>query len=314
MVPPRVVLAALLVGCAPPASGWDAASPGGDPGEASDEDVDVTVAAAGALFDLAIKGEPPVDQAELHAWIGRNAERVANYCGEFPVPDVHLTIISRGRGGVGSGYHQDGRRIRVRLGRRTAAHDLLHDWVLVHEMLHTAFPDLPKAHRWMQEGLSTYVEPLLRTRDGELVEEDVWARWVQMMPHGRPGFGDRGLDRTHTWGRTYWGGALFWLVVDVERRARTNGEKGLRDVVRGILAAGGNGRADWTTDHVVRIGDEVTRTTVLSETYAAMARAPGDVDLDELWARLGVVPTADGVELRDDAPLSHVRRAIVRGR
>lgn len=311
MIHRSVVLATLLAACAAPAERWDGATPGGDPGELVDDDADVTVAAAGALFDLALKGEPPVAQADLHDWIARNAERVAIYCGEFPVPEVHLTIIASGRGGVGSGYHQDGRRIRVRIGRRTDAHELAHDWVLVHEMLHTAFPDLPAAHRWMQEGLSTYVEPILRTRDGELTEEDVWARWVHMMPHGRPGFADRGLDRTHTWGRTYWGGALFWLVVDVELRERTNGEKSLRDVVRGLLAAGGNGRADWTPDRVVKVGDAVTGTTVLSEAYARMARAPGDVDLDRLWARLGVVPSGGGVELRDDAPLADVRRAIV---
>ena len=306
-------LAALLVGCAAPASGWDAAAPGRDPGDTSDDDVELTVAAAGALFDLAFEGEPPVQQEELNAWIARNAERVAIYCGDFPVPDVHMTIISAGRGGVQSGYHRDGRRIRVTIGRRTDAYALEHDWVLVHEMLHTAFPDLPEAHRWMQEGLSTYVEPLLRSRDGELDEEDVWARWVKMMPEGRPGRSDRGLDHTHTWGRTYWGGALFWLVVDVELRQRTHGAKGLRDVVRALLAAGGNGRADWTAERVLRIGDEATGTTVLSETYAHMALAPGDVDLDALWERLGVERHGAEITLRDDAPLSAVRRAIVRG-
>lgn len=310
---PAVVLVALLSGCTPSTSHWDAARPGDDPGATIDDAVDVTVAAAGALFDLALEGEPPVAREELHAWIRRNAERVAGYCGIFPVPDVHLTIISSGRGHVGSGYHQDGRRIRVRIGRRTDAHALEHDWVLVHEMLHTAFPDLPEANRWMQEGLSTYLEPILRSRDGELTEEDVWTRWVRMMPHGRPGLADRGLDRTHTWGRTYWGGALFWLVVDVELRERTHGERSLQDVVRAILAEGGNGRADWTPARVLKVGDDATGTTVMSEVYARMARAPGDVDLDRLWTRLGVARDGDGVELLDDAPLSDLRRAIVLG-
>jgi hypothetical protein len=39
---------------------------------------------------------------------------------------------------------------------------------------------------------------------------------VSGMPQGEPQRGDRGLDGTHTWGRTYWGGAMFCLLTDVE--------------------------------------------------------------------------------------------------
>ena len=37
------------------------------------------------------------------------------------------------------------------------------------------------------------------------------------MPLGLSRPGDRGFDLTPSWGSIYWGGALFWLVVDVER-------------------------------------------------------------------------------------------------
>jgi hypothetical protein len=38
---------------------------------------------------------------------------------------------------------------------------------------------------------------------------------------GEPGPGDGGLDDTDSWGRTYWGGALFCLLADVRFRERT---------------------------------------------------------------------------------------------
>jgi hypothetical protein len=254
--------------------------------------------------------DPPMPPAELEAWVAHSAEIIARYLGELPVPSLEVTLVGRGWGGVGFGMHQDGRWITIYCGRSTDAEDLATDWVMVHEMLHAAFPDLDRRHRWMQEGLSTYLEPIVRAQAGDVTEEQVWRRFVRSMHHGRPDAGDRGLDITHTWGRTYWGGALFWMVADVELRKRTNNEKSLRDAVRGILAEGGNGRATWSTRRVVEVADAATGTTVLSELYANMAEAPGDVDLDRLYAELGVMEVGDGIVLDDEAPLAHVRRAM----
>lgn len=256
--------------------------------------------------------ELPLPPETMEAWVRRSAHMVADYLGEFPVPSLEVTLVGRGWGGVGFGMHQDGRWITVYCGRRTSEEDLHDDWVMVHEMLHAAFPDLPERHRWMQEGLSTYLEPIVRARAGNTTEAQVWRRWTRSMHHGRPKEGDRGLDLTHTWGRTYWGGALFWLVVDVELRTGTQNRKSLRDVVRGILQEGGSGRADWTTERVIEVGDAATGTTVLRDVYERMARAPGDVDLDQLYAELGVRRVDGEIVFDDDAPLAHVRQAITR--
>jgi hypothetical protein len=102
------------------------------------------------------------------------------------------------------------------------------------------------------------------------------------------------------------------MVADIELRRRTNNAKSRRDAIRGILAEGGNGRADWSTKRVVEVGDAATGTTVLRDLYARMAEAPGDVDLDALWAELGVAKVDGEIVLDDDAPLAHVRRAITR--
>ena len=258
--------------------------------------------------------EIPLPAAELEAWVGRSAEMIATYLGGFPVPSLEVTLVGRGWGGVGFGMHQDGRWITIYCGRNTDAEDLATDWVMVHEMLHAAFPDLERPHRWMQEGLSTYLEPIVRAQAGDVTEAQVWRRFMRSMHHGRPDAGDRGLDITHTWGRTYWGGALFWLVADVELRKRTNNQKSLRDALQGILREGGNGRADWSTKRVVEVADDATGTTVLSELYASMAKAPGDVDLDALYAELGVARVDGEIVFDDEAPLAHVRRAMTQRR
>lgn len=128
----------------------------------------------------------------------------------------------------------------------TAA-ELASDWVLVvDEMIHLGFPSLERRHRWMEEGLATYLEPILRARGGLVPADELWNNFARMMPNGTPQKGDRGLDGTPTWGRIYWGGALFCFVADLEIRKATTNKKSLDDALRGILAAGGHNGVRWT--------------------------------------------------------------------
>lgn len=318
-----LTLAALVTaaGCRPESEPPLVTPPGLDQAEASaiatiapaDPHDPYDIVVDGARIEIGYEGrELPVDEVAIAGWVRRTAEMISGYLGGFPVPGLEITVVGRGGGGVSFGLHQDGRWITVYCGRRLTEPKLENDWVMVHEMLHAAFPDLSRDHRWMQEGMSTYLEPIVRAHVGNTTDKEVWKRWTRSMHHGRPKSGDRGLDNTHTWGRTYWGGALFWMMVDVELRTRTDNAKSIRDVVRGILAEGGNGRANWSTQRVVEVGDAATGTTVLSELYASMAQAPGDVDLDELYAELGVQRIDGEVLFDDDAPLAHVRRAITR--
>jgi hypothetical protein len=133
---------------------------------------------------------------------------------------------------------------------------------------------------------------------------------VRDMPQGEPGPRDRGLDNTPSWGRTYWGGAMFCLVADVRIREATHNRKGLQDALRGIVAAGGTIQYEWPIAETFRMGDKATGTTVLSDLYAQMKDAPVNVDLDELWRRLGIVSGNGGMSFDDRAPLAEVRKAI----
>ncbi len=270
----------------------------------------------GCAFDVVFDGDPyGPPRASYEAWVQRSAQMIADYYqGTFPVPSLEVTIVPRGRGGVGFGSHRQGRWIRVNCGRGTRARSFERDWVMVHEMLHATFPDLDNTHRWMQEGLSTYVEKIVRIRADNITEQDMWSRLSGSMHHGRPRAGDRGLEKTHTWGRTYWGGALFWMVADVELRAQTDNARSLDDVLRYVASIGGNAREMWEPQQVCRAADQGTGTQVVSALYERMAKAPGDVDLDRLWAELGIVRVDDEVlDFDDTAPLAHVRRGIAAG-
>jgi hypothetical protein len=203
-----------------------------------------------------------------------------------------------------------GAAIAIDVGRDATRVDFASDWVLVHEMVHTALPDLRGPHHWLEEGLATYVEPLARARAGLLDDEALWKDWLHGMPNGLPEPGDQGLDRTPTWGRTYWGGALFCLFADLEIRARTGGKRALDDALRAIVAAGGSIASAWPIDRVIDVGDAATGVPVLRELYDRWSHAPVAVDLDALWRRLGVSAHGDRLIFDDAAPLAATRHAM----
>ena len=181
-----------------------------------------------------------LDRARMLAWVQDSANAVVTFYGRFPVENLRLVVTPASGRGIGGGrtWAHHGALIRIRVGESSNAEDYANDWVLVHEMTHLALPSLPDANEWLEEGLATYVESVARAQAGELSAEQVWAGFVNGMPNGLPQSGDRGLDHTHTWGRTYWGGALFCLLADLEIRRRTENRHGLQDALRAILDTG----------------------------------------------------------------------------
>jgi predicted metalloprotease with PDZ domain len=131
------------------------------------------------------------------------------------------------------------------------------------------------------------------------------------MHQGLPEEGDRGLDSTHTWGRTYWGGALFCLLADIGIRKNTANAKGLEDALRAINRAGGNISTDWPLERVFETGDKATDGKVLMELYGKMGAHPMTVDLPDLWKQLGIAREDGKVVFDDRAPLAGVRKAIL---
>lgn len=268
----------------------------------------------GGELDVAfLPGDLDAPDAEVLAWAEASAKAVSGFYGRFPTPHA-LVMIAPDSGdspGFATTLGNGGASIVIQVGRYSGRESFERDWVLTHEMVHTALPNLARRHSWLEEGIATYVEPIARARMGGLAVSDVWMEWMRNMPKGQPGLGDRGLDFTPTWGRRYWGGALFCLAADVAIRERTNNEQTLGDALRAILRAGGNVSVSWPIEQVIEVGDRAVGVPVLSELYAKMRAAPVEVDLDALWARLGVRRAAGRVVFDDAAELAHIRRSMV---
>jgi hypothetical protein len=253
-----------------------------------------------------------IGRAALFDWVMQSARATRAYFGRFPVTHAQVRLLqsqgARVSNGVSFGDH--GARCRITVGQHVTQADLDDDWVLTHEMIHFGFPSVEERHHWIEEGIATYVEPIARAQVGRLTAERVWREMVDRMPQGLPVPGDQGLDNTHTWGRTYWGGALFCLLADIEIRKQTGNAQGLRDALRAINRAGGTIEADWRLERVIEVGDKATNGKVLVELYSQMASKPVSVDLLDLWTQLGVVRADRGVTFDNRAALASIRASI----
>jgi hypothetical protein len=268
----------------------------------------------GASIDVAITpGGTGVSSDRLVAWMKTQASAVAAYYGSFPISRLLVIVRSGGPGAIGGGstMGEGGASILLNVGRETTEEDLAEDWVTVHEMVHVSFPSVLRP--WAEEGLATYVEPIIRARAGLLDRDHVWRDLILGLPKGQPAEGDGGLDGRPTWGRTYWGGAAFWLLADVEIRKRTENKRSIDDALRGVVSGGGNVAVTWKLEEALGAGDRAVGTPVLVELYHSMKDKPVKVDLDDLWKRLGVRLERRKVIYDDAAPLAAVRKGITGG-
>ena len=273
----------------------------------------------GSLVHVAFApGQMTLSHEQLLDWVKRSAHAVMTYYGHFPVKSVELLLVPHfGDAGVqgGATYGHEGPAMRVYVGALSTPDDLTKDWVMVHEMIHLAFPRLDHRHAWLHEGISVYVESIARVQAGDLPAEQVWADFVRAMPKGLPQAGDQGFDNTDSWGRTYWGGAMFCLMADIAIRKATANKVGLQDALRGVQAAGGNFGVEWPITDAISVADKAIALDTLEKMYAEMKDKPVKPDLAAIFKSLGVVSDAPKkVHFDDTAELSAIRRAITEKR
>jgi hypothetical protein len=289
----------------------------GMPYEAFDKLAKTELDVPGGVVHVAFApGEFALPKERILEWIKTSGRAVATYYGRFPVKSVKLLLVpvdgARVRGGTTWGYR--GAAIRVVFGRESTEDDLRRDWVMVHEMIHLALPDMPERYNWLSEGLAVYIEPIARVQAGDLTAKEIWHAMMRDMPKGMPQVGDEGLDVTDTWGRKYWGGAMFCLLADIEIRKATSNRLGLQDAMRGVLAAGGSHEVDWSIEHILATADKAVGLNVLTRLHNEMGLKPVSPALDGIWRELGVKAQGGSVDFDDTARLAAIRAAITEKR
>ena len=257
--------------------------------------------------------EPAVGDAAVFAWVARAAGDIAALLGEFPQKHTLVIVVVGGGQSIanGSALGNGGASVIVHVGADIQAARFADDWILTHELVHVAMPGLSSKHSWMEEGMATFLEPVARARTGHLLASEVWSEWYYAMWQGQPLQGDAGLDGTRSWGRLYWGGAVFWLLADVAIREQTSGEKSVRDCLRGANRDGGTIAARFSIERFLSACDREIGQPIVRNLYNQVADRPVTFDLDALFAKLGVKKATRGVEFDDAAPGASLRKKML---
>ena len=261
----------------------------------------------------------------LLAWAEAGVRSVSAYLGAFPIDGARLEVVP-GPGHAINGHSEiDGAgiaQVTVELGTAVTDAELRHDWVLVHELVHLALPRLDPRHHWIEEGLATYVEPLVRAQDATsgfgIASREVWSQLARGLPSGLAAGAD-GMDHTGSWASTYWGGALFWLLVDLDLRTRSEGRCSVQDALRGLGRAGLSQATPRPLRELLVAADRTAGTGSFARIYQQLGPKLTPMDLQALLGGLGVRSSdretsadreAPPIELDDSAPQAALRRAI----
>ena len=274
-----------------------------------------------ASIDVVFLGAPLAmgDEAALD-FIRQSALCATGLLERFPIEATVFVVPVPGAREVvfGRVLSLAGASVALMFGAETPASGLHDNWVVVHELFHLTCPSFVDEGRWLEEGLATYYEPILRERAGWMTEAALWTQFVRQLPRGlrRSAGVPLDLEARNDIDATYWGGALFALLSDVRSRAATSNARSLDDAMRRVLTREGNATRVARVADFMRTADEATGTKEVSAVYDSWAVRGENTDLDALWQRLGITGVEEArahgavVTLRDDAPLSAVRRAI----
>ncbi|HEX8794924.1 MAG TPA: hypothetical protein VF765_28455 [Polyangiaceae bacterium] len=278
----------------------------------------VPIALPEATLQTVLLGPPlAMGDAAATSWVKDAATCVASLYGRFPVDATVFVVPVEGADEVvfGRVMSLSGASVALLFGSKTQKDSEHGDWVVVHELSHLGTASFMGEGHWLEEGLATYYEPVLRERAGWMTERQLWEHFVREMPRGLPRANEPpDIEERDDIDSTYWGGALFAFLADIRIRTSTKGARSLDDVMRAALARLGDATHEARLAEFLETGDEATGTDALATVDGNFAVHGQPPDLDAMWRALGVEPQADGtVVLHDDAPLAAVRRGISLG-
>ena len=265
---------------------------------------------------VTLDGELAADPAVLRHWVRDTARAVSKFYAGFPVERAMLALVPvPGRRGIlrGKVLPESSPGIALLIGERATIGNLYADWILTHELFHLGFPSFVGEGKWLDEGMATYFEPLIRARQGWLSEQELWAEFYTHMPKGLRVLEQDGLETPRSVGAMYWAGATLCLLADIEAHQRSDGRRTLQHAVRALLRAQGDATRVWRLADAISTMDRVLGEPIIARLSARHTKSGAPVSLHRVFQELGVIRTATGFQLDDTTPLAHVRRAITRG-
>jgi hypothetical protein len=277
----------------------------------------------GAKLRLAVPGSRSPQQLQKFAsWTREAALAVSGVTGHFPRPEPQVLVIPSGNRGsatlFGLVVRGGGMGVSFWVNQNRPLQEFLDGWTATHEFSHMLLPYISSRDRWLSEGLASYYQNVLRSRNGRLTETQAWQALFDGFERGRNGTGSGTLAQAASSGRSstmrvYWSGAALTLMADMQLRASSDGRQSLDTALKGLSECCMENGVTWRARDMFAQLDALTGTTTFKNLYEDYANAEGFPDLQKTWESLGISINGKRVSLQAGAPMADIREAIMKG-
>jgi predicted metalloprotease with PDZ domain len=203
----------------------------------------------------------------------------------------------------------------------TMGHELFHYWNGNHVLVGKD----KKSVEWFGEGFTEYYSSLTLLRTG-IISEDLWFRKLEtylarhiitteMWPVETVSLTDAGTDKHKNWLRIYGGGATIALMIDIDIRHATGGDKGLDDVMRLLTQQFGSPGARYQVSDILAAANSVSGKDFTSFFDAHITSTGAQLNFSDTLSKAGIYAEqfSDEVYLSRMANASPLQIAIYDG-
>jgi predicted metalloprotease with PDZ domain len=269
---------------------------------------------------VATIGTSAEQDTKLLRWVKEATDSVSQVTGKFPRADLQILIIAIGaRDGPVPWAHVlrgSGVAIEFFVDETRPLEEFVEDWKATHEFSHLFLPYVTSKDRWLSEGLATYYENVLRSRQGILTEEQAWQRLDRGFERGREATRGETLARATRSGRAatmriYWSGAAMMLKADTKIRTLSEGKFSLDDTLASLQGCCLAQDRTWTARELFDQMDQLGGYEVFSSLYRDHVHSEEFPDVSEVYEQLGLEIGPDRVSMIDQARGSQIRTQIM---
>lgn len=220
------------------------------------------------------------DKQKLLHWLKESAQIITTLYGTFPVKQTHVNLFANTRANEpvpwGEVWKNGHYRVNFHVNPRYSLQSFLDDWTATHEFSHLIHPYPGSGNAWFGEGLASYYQNILRARQGAMTEQQAWQKLLEgfqrgerVAAHNRMTLQEASwnMRQTASFGHVYWGGAAYFLAVDVRLRQQTGGKQSLDSAWFQFKQCCLSVHSNWRVEEVIQKLDQLTGTTVFTDEY-----------------------------------------------
>lgn len=284
-----------------------------------------TITIPGASIQVSLmRGNAPMDNAEILRWVEAAATDVSLAYGQFPNPLPSVMVIpvageTRNPDSAvpyGRVVRDGGETVELFVNQERPLTEFLDDWTATHEFSHLLLPYVNRQHRWISEGFAQYYQNVLLARSGAYDQERAWQKLYDGFQRGRKSRPELSPNDAAAGGtreglmKVYWSGAAIALMADVALREQSGGTQTLDSVLRDLQACCLPSQHVWQGPEFFATLDELAGRDIFMPLYRRYANTVGFPDTRDVFAQLGLRVDNDRVRIARSARLGHIRHAI----